>query len=188
MDLISALKKLLAETIVVRYRAQGYHWNVVGPLFVDLHSLFGEVYSDLDDSVDPLAENLRKLGALAPHRLADFVALADIAETDEPIDATAMVNDLLDGIEALIPCLAEAFEAAEDANQQGIANFIAERIDATQKWAWQLRSIVGRPALPLVIAEPIEDVEDDDEEIDDEETDAEAIAARALLLELARRA
>lgn len=189
MDLVSALRRLLAETLVVRYRAQGYHWNVTGPLFVDLHSLFGDVYSDLDGSVDPIAENLRKLGALAPHRLADFVALSDIPETDEPVDATGMVNDLLDGIEALIPCLAEAFDAAEDANQQGIANFIAERIDATQKWAWQLRSIVGRPALPLVVEETEDDAETDPETEDDvEETDDADLAARALRLELSRRA
>lgn len=188
MDLIPALDRLLADTVVVKFRAHGHHWNVTGPLFQPMHELFGAIYSDLDDSIDPLAENLRKLGAPAPFRLADFLAFAEIPETGLPADATGMVDDLIDGLDALLGCLVEAFEAADEANQQGIANFLAERIDATQKWLWQLRVITGRPFPAVVIEEPAEDPAEDDTEAETEDAGLDPVEALAMRLELANRA
>lgn len=186
MDLIPALNRLLADTVIVKARTQGAHWNVTGPLFPQLHELFADIYDDLDASVDPIAENVRKLGAPAPFRLVDFLALTEIPEGTQPADATGLVDDLIDGLEALLGCLVEAFEAATEANQQGIANFLAERIDATQKWLWQLRVITGRPFPPVVLAEPAEDDAEDAGELEDAGIDP--VEALAMRLELANRA
>ena len=180
-DLIENLSKLLAETVVVKYRAHGFHWNVTGINFVPMHDLFGAIYEDLDGSIDPIAENVRKLGAPAPARLTDFLALSGIAETVAPTEAEAMVNDLIDGLDALLGCLVEALESADEANQQGILNFLADRIDITQKWLWQLRVIVGRPFPDVVIVEPVEA----EDEIDDTE-DSSAMRALSMRLELAK--
>lgn len=183
-DLVENLSRLLADTVSVKYRAHGFHWNVTGPNFPQLHELFGAITDDLDDSVDPIAENLRKLGALAPARLSDFLALAGIAEVDSPTDADGMVNSLVDGLEALLGCLVEAAESADEANQQGIFNFLADRIDATQKWLWQLRVMAGRPFPDVVIVEPAE-TEAEDDETDGETSDA--MRALSMRLELAKR-
>lgn len=188
MDLIPALGRLLADTVVVKFRAHGHHWNVTGPMFVPLHELFGSIYGDLDDSIDPIAENLRKLGAPAPFRLVDFLALAEVPEPPAPADATGMVDQLIDGLDQLLGCLVEAFEAADEANQQGIANFLAERIDATQKWLWQLRVITGRPFPPVDIVEPAEDPAEDDAEAETEDDGIDPVEALAMRLELASRA
>lgn len=182
-DLIEELGSLLADTVGIKYRAHGFHWNVTGFNFPQLHDLFGEIYADLDGSIDPIAENLRKLGAPAPFRLSDFLALAEIPESASPTDATAMVNELIDGLEGLLSCLVDSAEAAEEANQQGIFNFLADRIDMTQKWLWQLRVMVGRPFPDVVIPEPVEAMPDGDE-IDTESAPMRALAMR---LELAKR-
>ena len=181
-DLIENLSRLLADTVSVKYRAHGFHWNVTGPNFPQLHELFGAISEDLDGSVDPIAENVRKLGAPAPARLADFLALAGIAEVDTPADADGMVNALVDGLEALLGCLVEAAESADEANQQGIFNFLADRIDITQKWLWQLRVMVGRPFPDVVIVEPVEA----EDETDDTES-SDAMRALSMRLELAKR-
>ena len=184
-DLIENLSRLLADTVSVKYRAHGFHWNVTGPNFPQLHELFGAISEDLDGSVDPIAENVRKLGAPAPARLADFLALAGIAEVDTPADADGMVNALVDGLEALLGCLVEAAESADEANQQGIFNFLADRIDITQKWLWQLRVMVGRPFPDVVIVEPVE-AEDASEDLADPEN-SDAMRALSMRLELAKR-
>lgn len=183
-DLIEELSSLLADTVGVKFRAHGFHWNVTGFNFPQLHELFGEIYQDLNDSIDPTAENLRKLGAYAPFRLSDYLDLAEVPESSSPTDATAMVNELIDGLEGLLACLFDSAEAAEEANQQGIFNFLADRIDMTQKWLWQLRVMVGRPFPDVVVAEPVEAMADGDEMVDPKSAPMRALAMR---LELAKR-
>jgi starvation-inducible DNA-binding protein len=90
-------------------------------------------------SLDPIAENLRKIGVYAPFRLADLAGMASISDSPvQSYDSATLVADLLATNAGVLASLNTAFQSATQANQQGIANFIAERIDAHQKWAWQL--------------------------------------------------
>lgn len=130
----------LGNAVVMSFKAQGHHWNVMGPDFSQFHDFFGKIYEDVYGSIDPLAENMRKLGALAPFRLAEFAALSSIEEMDCGCDCMSMCNDLYMANEVMLNSLNDCFAAANSANQQGIADFIAGRIDMHQKWAWQLRS------------------------------------------------
>lgn len=140
MSLADELKPLLANTIALYFRAQGYHWNVEGPDFYQYHGMFGEIYADLYDSVDPIAENIRKLGDYAPYRLERLEDLASLPEKAVDTSAKAMAEDLCSGIEAYTKMLQKAFTAADKADEQGIADFLAARIDACQKWCWFLKA------------------------------------------------
>ena len=139
--LLVMLRRTLADAVTLYLRANGFHWNVIGADFAQYHSLFGDIYSDVYDSVDRIAENIRKMGGIAPFRLPELMALRSIV--DAPVESAlpvAMAADLLNGNEAMLVTLNAAFVAANAANEQGIANFLAERIDQHQKWSWQLRS------------------------------------------------
>lgn len=168
-DLAGYLRRLLGDTVILKFRAHGHHWNVTGPYFQQLHALFGTIYSDLDDSIDPLAENLRKIGAVAPYTLDAYLADAQVRPSDNPATWDAMCDDLLAGLQDLLACLVGGFDEATEANQQGIANFLAERIDATQKWIWQLTVTLGRPVTPMVGETDDEDEDEDEEDRDDVE-------------------
>lgn len=138
---VSSLRRLLADAITFYLRAHGFHWNVVGSDFSEYHALFESIYSDVYESVDPIAENIRKLDGIAPFRLPELMALRSL--TDQPIASplpAMMVADLLAGNEQMLMCLNDCFHTANAANQQGIANFVAERIDQHMKWSWQLKS------------------------------------------------
>lgn len=138
--LIVQMQKLLADTVSFYFQAHGAHWNVRGADFAQYHELFSEIYEDVYSAVDPTAENVRKLGGEAPFRLSDFIALrsgTDIGSTDTPL---ALASDLLLRNDELLVVLKSTFDLANAVNEQGIANFIAERIDMHQKWSWQLRS------------------------------------------------
>lgn len=140
-DVVAALRVLLANTVSFYLRAHGFHWNVKGPDFAQYHALFEAIYEDVFESVDPIAENILKLNGMAPFRLPELMALRTIV--DQPVAAPMpadMTADLLAGNDALLSSLQVAFDAAVGANQQGIADFIAGRIDQHQKWGWQLRS------------------------------------------------
>lgn len=132
----NALAAIIEGAFALYARAHEAHWNVSGADFQEYHELFGEIYEDVLGSIDPLAENIRKLGSLAP----PLVLEARDAGTVEP---AGLAQQLLTDNEALIAVIRAAFDVATAAGQQGIANFLAERQDMHQKWSWQLRSSLG---------------------------------------------
>lgn len=144
VELATKLSHLLSDIVVAKFIAQGYHWNVKGIEFSQLHDFFGEIYDDYESSVDPLAENIRKLGYDAPYFLKDFCEMTCVPEiprlSGEP---TAMLESLATLNKSINLCVLSAFEYANMCNEQGIANFLAERDDMHKKWQWQLESTLG---------------------------------------------
>ena len=139
--LVSALRVAMANTFVMYFKAQGFHWNVEGIHFSQYHNFFGDIYSDLYGSVDPMAENIRKLGEYAPRSLSEMYKSSTLVESD--IVGTSlkeMLNSLLTDNTEVLNSLNRTFALANTTNEQGLANFIAERIDAHKKHEWQLKS------------------------------------------------
>lgn len=159
-DLVEELTEALADVVSFYFRAHGAHWNVKGPDFSEYHALFAEIYEDVYSSIDPIAENLRKLGAPAPFQLAAFIALGELEDANVGSDARALAADLLTANEVILNELIEVFACATEMNQQGIANFIAERIDSHQRWKWQLSSSLGVDVPAQT--EPVPVIEDED--------------------------
>lgn len=144
--LVGALYTLLSEATAFYLKAHGAHWNVVGEDFAQYHELFEEIYEDVHASLDPIAENLRKLNSPAPAELKDLASMANDAARPDSYEAEALAADLYAANEKLLENIMVAFKAATDLNQQGIANFLAERQDMHQKWSWQLRASLAPEA------------------------------------------
>lgn len=138
--LIKALKEAMADVITFYFMAHGYHWNVEGQDFSQYHNLFGDIYEDVYGSIDPLAENIRKMDDYAPFSLQKFIDLRNVEFKDVDPSPKAMAKSLLSANETVIDTLNSAFDAAEEQNEQGIMDFLASRIDMHKKWAWQLRA------------------------------------------------
>lgn len=141
--LVDELRTLLADVVSLYLQAHGSHWNVRGEDFSQYHSLFADIYDDIYSSVDPIAENVRKLEGDAPFRLTDLASLRNVEEVLAPNDPISLANALLVANEQVLTELRSAFDLANADNEQGIANFLAERIDQHAKWSWQLRSSTG---------------------------------------------
>ena len=144
--LVGSLYTLLSQTTAFYLKAHGAHWNVVGENFSAYHELFEEIYTDVHASLDPIAESLRKLNSPAPAELKDLAEMANETSRSAGYDAEALAADLYAANEKLIENIMVAFKAATDLNEQGIANFLAERQDKHKKWSWQLRASLAPEA------------------------------------------
>lgn len=137
------LKTLLATEYAFSIKAQLFHWNVEGPDFAQLHEFFGNIYEEVyDGSIDKTAEYIRAMQDYAPGSFERFAELSQIQGQTKIPRARLMIEELLQNNDQLLNLLNECFAVAEQENQQGIANFIAERIDAHQKHGWMLRSFL----------------------------------------------
>ena len=135
-----ALKVVLADTFALYLKTHNYHWNVEGQDFYEYHKFFQKMYQDAYEAIDPIAEYIRSLDEYAPGSLERFEELSVIAGQTKIPRAQLMVEELLNDSEVMVTLLNQCFAAATQENKQDIANFIAERLSQTNKFAWQLRS------------------------------------------------
>jgi starvation-inducible DNA-binding protein len=134
------LKTLLASQFAYYLKAHYFHWNIETPDFYQYHKFFQKIYEDAYSAVDPIAEYIRTLEEYAPGSLERFEELSVIAGQTLVPRARLMIEELLSDSELLVELLNKCFAAATEENKQDIANFIAERLSQTNKFAWQLRS------------------------------------------------
>ena len=138
MDLLNKLKQTQANAFIFYTKSHGYHWNVEGFLFKELHAFFKEIYEDVFESIDTYAEWSRKLGQLAPFEVDEILKISNVQYDFPTGSAIEMIRNLSASNDQIVSDLKEFFTLANDANEQGLANFIAERIDQHQFWSWQL--------------------------------------------------
>ncbi len=141
--LSESLKKLLANSYAFVIKAQQFHWNVEGPNFPQYHEFFGDYYSEVyDNTIDKLAEIIRQLDSYTPGSIARYSELSQIEDQVKIPRAMLMMEELYQDNATILNMYKAAFHVANEADEQGIANFIAERIDAHAKHQWMLRSIL----------------------------------------------
>lgn len=140
--MIETSKQAMANTFVMYFKAQSYHWNVEGINFPQLHEFFGNLYEELQGAVDPFAEEIRALGEYAPKNLDEVFRLKTIDGDNVATSASAMVADLLIANDQSIVTLNKLFGELDAAGEQGFADFVAGRLDAHKKHGWMLKSIL----------------------------------------------
>ena len=136
------LKILLATTNVLSIKAQNFHWNVEGDNFPQYHAFFDGYYTEVYASIDRVAEYIRTLDSYTPGSLTRYAELSVIQDQIKIPRAILMFQELYQDNSIMIELLNGIFTSATGENKQGIANFIAERLDAHNKHAWMLRSIL----------------------------------------------
>lgn len=137
---VEALSKLLADSYTLYLKTHNYHWNVTGPMFTTLHTLFEQQYTELAMAVDEIAERIRTLDAPAPGSYSAFERLATVKEETGSPDATAMIERLVKDQKTVSDSARSVIEAAEGAGDQATADLATRRIDVHEKHAWMLRS------------------------------------------------
>ena len=142
--LISAMKIVLGTSFALYLKIHACHWNVEGPSFVSYHRLFGELYAEIWQAIDDIAEQIRQLDAYAPASLERLVELSRIKGNNEVLPAADILVMLLRDTEAMILVLTETLHLAEAADRQGLVNFLAGRIEAHSKHRWMLRATAKR--------------------------------------------
>jgi len=135
-----ALKTAFASEYAFTIKAQNFHWNVEGPLFGQLHALFGSIYEETYGSIDTFAEQLRALQIYTPASLQKFSMLSAVNDENEVIEFQQMLQELLVDSDRMVEIFRITFDMAEQSGDHGLSNFLADRQDAHKKHSWMLRA------------------------------------------------
>jgi starvation-inducible DNA-binding protein len=138
----AGLAKVLADTYSLYLKTHNFHWNVVGPMFNTLHLMFEAQYDELALAVDLIAERIRALGYPAPGSYSEFVRLTAIPETVGVPTAGEMVALLVSGHETVARTARAIFPVVDAASDESTADLLTQRMQAHEKTAWMLRSLL----------------------------------------------
>ena len=135
-----ALKTAFASEYAFAIKAQNFHWNVEGPLFVQLHDLFETIYTEVYGSIDTFAEQLRALQVYTPASLQKFSMLTKVEDENAVPEFHGMLSELLEDSEKMANIFKMVFGMSEAAGDHGLSDFLAGRQDAHKKHSWMLRA------------------------------------------------
>lgn len=136
------LSRLLADSYTLYLKTHNFHWNVTGPQFNSLHTMFMTQYTEIWNALDMIAERIRSLGYPAPGSYKQFVALSSIPEEEGVPKAKDMIRQLVSGQEAVTRTAREVFKVVEKANDQPTADLLTQRMEVHEKNAWMLRVLL----------------------------------------------
>jgi starvation-inducible DNA-binding protein len=136
------LSRLLADSYTLYLMTHNFHWNVTGPQFNSLHTMFMTQYTEQWIALDEIAERIRSLGHPAPGTYKEYVKLASIEEVEGVPSATDMVALLVKAQEATARTARQLLPLVADANDQPTADLLTQRLNVHEKTAWMLRSLL----------------------------------------------
>jgi starvation-inducible DNA-binding protein len=137
---VNNLKAVLADSYSLFLKTQNYHWNVTGPNFISLHTIFEDQYNDLFKAIDVIAERIRALGDKAPGTYSAYSKLTKIKDGNENNDYKTMIKELSHDQLLIVDTLKIALLNAQKIADEATADIIIGRIAAHQKNAWMLNS------------------------------------------------
>jgi starvation-inducible DNA-binding protein len=137
---VAGLEKLLADSYTLYLKTHSYHWNVTGPMFTTLHTLFETQYTELALAVDEIAERIRALGSPAPGSYSQFMKVAKVKEDATVPAAVDMIRNLVADYATVDATAREMVRAGEAAGDDASVDLGVRRIDVHEKGAWMLRS------------------------------------------------
>lgn len=137
---INDLKLILANQFVLYTKLRNYHWNVEGNAFYRLHTIFEDLYNELANDIDVIAERIRILGFYTPGSLKEFLALSSLKEAEaNVINSSKMLIDVINDFEIINNDILNLIQKKCDVVTEGILINLSEKY---QKHLWMLKSTV----------------------------------------------
>ena len=141
--LAAELNKLLASYQILYMNVRGFHWNIRGNQFFELHLKFEEIYNDLLLKVDALAERILTLDGVPLHSFSDYLKVSAIPEQKGLHDGRACVESLLESFRELLVAQRRILGQAADAGDEGTASILSDYVQQQEKLVWMLRDYLA---------------------------------------------
>ncbi|SDW05180.1 Dps family protein [Marinobacter mobilis] len=143
-SLADALNELLANYQIFYMNVRGYHWNIKGENFFELHAKFEELYNDLLLKVDEVAERVLTLGHRPAHAYSAYLERSEVSESKDVSDGRSAVGEIVDSFAKLIKKQRELLAMAGDADDEGTVSLMSDYISQQEKLVWMYRSYLGQ--------------------------------------------
>lgn len=138
------LNELLANYSIFYQNTRGFHWNIKGEKFFELHLKFEELYNDLLLKIDEVAERILTLGYTPEHNYSKYAAISTIKESGQVSEGNIAVQNILDSFKVVIVKQREILNISADANDEGTNALMSDYIRFQEKLVWMYSSFMKK--------------------------------------------
>lgn len=142
-ELATRLNDLLANYQIFYMNVRGFHWNIKGPKFFELHLKFEELYNDLLLKVDEIAERVLTLGKTPMHAFSDYIEKSKIKEVKNASHGDTNVKSILESFETLLLKQRSILTLSGEADDEGTNALMSDYIREQEKLVWMYGSFLG---------------------------------------------
>ncbi len=143
-DLAEKLNELLTDYQVFYMNARGFHWNIKGKKFFELHLKFEELYNDALLKIDEIAERILTLGYTPIHSFSDYLKISKIEEAKNISDGDKSVEVILKSFKTLLEIEREILDLSDQANDEGTNSLMSDYIPQQEKLVWMYSSYLNK--------------------------------------------
>lgn len=143
-QLAKKLNILLSDYHIFYQNVRGYHWNIKGEKFFELHVKFEELYNDLLLKIDEIAERILTLGHTPTHSFSDYLKASDIKEAKNVSDGKKAVQNLLSSFAVILPLERELLQLSSEAGDEGTNALMSDYIRQQEKLVWMYTAYLGK--------------------------------------------
>jgi len=141
-NLAGKLNVLLANYSIFYQNVRGYHWNIKGEKFFELHLKFEELYNDLFTKIDEVAERVLTLGHTPHHSFSEYRKISTIQESEKVTEGRKAVEAILEAFKTLLVMQRELLDLSADANDEGTNALMSDYIREQEKLVWMYSSFL----------------------------------------------
>ncbi len=142
--LAEKLNELLANYSIFYQNVRGYHWNIKGDKFFELHVKFEELYTDLQLKIDEVAERILTLGHTPMHNYTTYKKTSKISESEQVSNGIKAVSDILESFQTIIILQRELLQLSGEAGDEGTNALMSDYIRAQEKFVWMYSSFLQK--------------------------------------------
>jgi starvation-inducible DNA-binding protein len=138
------LNELLANYSIFYQNTRGYHWNIKGEKFFELHLKFEELYNDLLLKIDEVAERILTLGYSPNHTYTEYRKVSSIDESTQVSDGLKAVAEILESFKTIIGIQRNLLALSADAGDEGTNALMSDYIRAQEKLVWMYSAFLNK--------------------------------------------
>lgn len=143
-ELADLLNDLLANYSIFYQNMRGYHWNIKGDKFFELHLKFEELYNDLFIKIDEVAERALTLGHIPRHKFTDYLKSSEIAESQEVTDGYKAVEQILNAFKTIIQKQRVILDLSGEIADEGTNALMSDYIREQEKLVWMYTAFMNK--------------------------------------------
>lgn len=143
-QLAEGLNDLLANYSVFYQNTRGYHWHIKGEKFFELHVKFEELYNDLFEKIDEIAERILTLGHAPSYKFSEYLYAAEVKESNQASNGIDCVKQIVDTFGVLIGKQRALLSLAADMDDEGTNAQMSDYIREQEKLVWMYTAFLNQ--------------------------------------------